>query len=102
MVFSMLCLVGILSACSHHVQERTSYHYHCESIGELRVEFDQRSVVISAPVIEPLTLPAMRSASGAKYGNEHIVFWTKDDEAILQLDGAQAQSCKLMNQISFI
>lgn len=40
---------------------------------------------------EPEELAQARSASGARYENERIVFWSKGEEALLEVDGVETQ-----------
>lgn len=62
--------------------------YQCEDGGIFQVEFAPRgeSVLLILPG-KRLHLPAAPAASGAKYSDGQNTFWTKGDEAILELDG---------------
>jgi len=43
---------------------------------------------------ETVRLPHVRAASGARYENERILFWTRADEAILEVDGVTHAGCR--------
>ena len=62
--------------------------YQCEDGGTFLVEFAPRgeSVLVILPG-KRLHLPAVPAASGARYSDGQNTFWTKGDEAILELDG---------------
>jgi putative lipoprotein len=42
-----------------------------------------------------VTLPAVPSASGAKYSDGSTTFWSKGDEASLSLDGVEHSGCRV-------
>lgn len=43
---------------------------------------------------QTLTVPRLISASGAKYGNNDVIFWSKGDEALLRLGVSAHGGCR--------
>ena len=68
------------------------YTYHCDDGYRFRVQLRPDHVVLMLPNRQ-LTLPQIPSGSGAKYGNELATFWTKNQEAIVEVQGKQHLNC---------
>lgn len=43
---------------------------------------------------QTIRLPHVRSASGARYGTDRVLLWTKGEEAILEVDGVRYDGCR--------
>lgn len=69
------------------------YHaFTCTGVGEVLVRYvgpDTLEIKIAG---EATILPRERSASGAKFAKDDLLFWNKGDEAVLQ-SGAARYSC---------
>jgi putative lipoprotein len=68
--------------------------YACDGFA-FRVEVAADGVRLSLPEGRSLDLPAVRSASGARYSNGRDTFWSKGDEALLTLDGVEHPGCRV-------
>lgn len=71
---------------------RTTYFYRCQGLdiivrvrgGEIGVIFPDTTYVLSQ----------VPSASGARFSEGDVVFWTKGDEALLELNGVTYRECR--------
>jgi putative lipoprotein len=68
--------------------------YACDAFA-FRVEVAADGVRLSLPDGRSLDLPAVPSASGARYSDGRSTFWSKGDEALLTLDGVEHAGCRL-------
>jgi putative lipoprotein len=68
--------------------------YACAAFA-FRVEVAADGVRLALPEGRSLDLPAVPSASGAKYSDGRDTFWSKGDEATLTLDGVEHAGCRL-------
>ncbi len=68
--------------------------YACDAFA-FRVEVAADGVRLSLPAGRSLDLPAVPSASGARYSDGRSTFWSKGDEALLTLDGVEHAGCRL-------
>ena len=71
--------------------------YACEGFA-FRVEVTRERALLFAPGRTNLTLPAVPTASGAKYADGNATFWSKGAEALLTLDGVEHRGCKLQTR----
>jgi len=67
--------------------------YVCDGL-EFRVEVTPERALLFLPG-RSLALTAVPAASGAKYADGTTTFWSKADEAMLTVDGAEHTGCKL-------
>ena len=96
-----LACLAIITACSSEVaapepldQAMTDYHeFNCADVGLAKVRFVGPDTIELLVNDESMILPRERSASGAKYVKDDVVFWNKGDEALLSL-GKSRHSCK--------
>lgn len=67
--------------------------YHC---GDRRVtaRFEGQDVLFQRAPDPPRRLSTTLSASGARYAGPGIVFWTKRDEALLEIEGEGTVRCR--------
>lgn len=75
------------------------YHWSCDDGTTLRMDnlIERDAVVLYLPE-GMVTLPHTESASGARYADETIQFWTHDDEqALFQRDSAPAIRCVIVS-----
>lgn len=71
---------------------RTTYFYRCQGIdlivrvrgGEIGLMFPDTTYVLSQ----------VQAASGARFSEGDVVFWTKGDEALLELNGVTYRGCR--------
>ncbi len=72
------------------------YMWTCEDGTTLRMDnlIERDAIVLYLPD-GMLTLPHVISASGAKYEDETIVFWTKGNEALLERKPNPAINCQV-------
>jgi putative lipoprotein len=68
--------------------------YTCDALA-FRVEVAADGVRLSLPGGRSLDLPAVPSASGARYSDGRDAFWSKGDSALLTLDGVEHAGCRL-------
>ena len=60
----------------------TSTFYDCGNGTRLKVDFvDAESVMVQMNDDTPITIPAVKAASGAKYTDARHTFWSKGDQA---------------------
>ena len=97
--FLLACL-AVTAACTADEpppepldQAMATYHtFECGDAGPARVRFVGPETIELLMNDESLILVRERSASGAKYVADDIVFWNKGDEAMLET-GAERFSC---------
>jgi membrane-bound inhibitor of C-type lysozyme len=86
MVFAPL-LMPSLVACSS-IPRQTSQNWVCSDGTEFQTSFDSAGDTLALSFgDEALILKRVRAASGAKYSNGRTTFWSKAEEAFIELDG---------------
>ncbi len=71
-----------------------SYLYKCENNFEFTANVTPDSVQLTLPDRQ-LTLPHVVSASGARYSNDTVTYWSKGDGALLETGKQSYSSCKI-------
>jgi len=66
--------------------------YDCTGI-QFGVRFEKQAAVVFVAGRE-IRLPQVKAASGAKYTDGAVTFWSKGEEALLELDGMLYRSCR--------
>ncbi len=70
----------------------TTYFFNCDGLDvTVRVRGGEIGLMFPDTVY---VLPQVPAASGAKYTEGNITFWTKGDEALLELNGATYRNCR--------
>jgi membrane-bound inhibitor of C-type lysozyme len=89
-----LGLLGFLAAgCTTGNNETTAakiMEYQCPGGEVIEVTFPAErgeEVMVMLPEQDPLTLPQVEAASGAKYSDGTTTFWEKDGEALVEVNG---------------
>ncbi|MCP4009300.1 MAG: lysozyme inhibitor [Proteobacteria bacterium] len=96
LVFTMI-IVAMLTGCATHKEApeipvaSKSNEYSCEAgdiltIGKVIVSTEPEQAVLRLGR-EEYALSRVRSASGAKYANQKVIWWSKGKEATLQFEG---------------
>ncbi|MEM0516677.1 MliC family protein [Pseudoalteromonas sp. YIC-827] len=78
----------ILSACSELpiTEERSdAINFRCDSGATFSVRFGAESAILTLDQ-DTYTLHGERAASGAKYSNKKLTFWSKGDNSILMIN----------------
>lgn len=106
-LFSMMMIVSIIgllfSACTQeHIEkeiiEQTSekatetFVYTCEDDFQFTVRREDEAIWLFL-VKKTVTLAQVESASGVKYRNDDVLFWSKGEDALLEI-GDKMYSCK--------
>ena len=73
---------------------RAVLDYACADLA-FRVEVAPDGVRLRLPEGRSVDLPAVPSASGARYSDGRDTFWSKGDDALLTLDGIEHAGCRL-------
>jgi uncharacterized membrane protein len=103
---AIACLLGgLISACGSDAGKATSDPpraqidpgmavsvYECSDGYRFTVAVDTDSALLLLHT-GPVSLPAARSASGARYQNEDAEFWSKGEEALLRINGIERRGC---------
>ena len=94
--------IFVLMACSSHrtLKDDKSYNYMCENGGEFTaiVHQDKDQTIIRMGENQ-LILDITPSASGIKYTDGMNTFWSKGDEAMLELAGNEVyKGCKVVEK----
>lgn len=66
--------------------------YRCDGL-IFKASAERERVTLQLPE-RLLELPSVRAASGAKYSNGTLSFWSKGDSAVLELDGKTYRNCR--------
>jgi putative lipoprotein len=70
----------------------TTLAFDCDGLG-FAVQIRDQTALLSLPE-RSLELSRVPAASGAKYASGAVVFWSKGDEALLDLEAASYRGCK--------
>jgi membrane-bound inhibitor of C-type lysozyme len=89
-------VVFIVAAVMLSCAQTRAVTYHCEKGMNFVVIFDDRGEKAVVRMNEgEISLPLVRSASGAKYSDGRTTFWGKGKEAFIEIDGRIVYSnCK--------
>lgn len=101
-----LCLLPLLAGCAAGGEDKVPSRL--EAASEQRAaptvyqcgdrlalaRFEGRDVLLQLPPAPPRRLSTTLSASGARYAGGGVVFWTKRDEAILEVAGEARRQCR--------
>lgn len=66
--------------------------YHCDGL-DLSVTYNGDQVTLTAPGRE-YTLPHVEAADGAKFQSDKATFWSKGENAVIEIDGKPYTNCK--------
>lgn len=98
MKFSMVMLVGALAltGCMERVGgPGASSYYDCGNGTRLKVDYvDDGSVMVQMNDNAPVTIPADKAASGAKYMSATHQFWDKGGEAMWTVGRMMPMTCQ--------
>jgi membrane-bound inhibitor of C-type lysozyme len=78
---------------SEYIPEAKLYVYECGDHYSFtaRIEREKASLLLPSRAV---TLPQASAASGAKYSDGHVTFWSKGEEALLEVDNKIYDGCK--------
>jgi len=78
---------------SEYIPEAKLYVYECGDHYSFtaRIERERVSLLLPSRVV---TLPQASAASGTKYSDGHVTFWSKGEEALLEVDNKIYGDCK--------
>ncbi|MFH1831129.1 MAG: MliC family protein [Pseudomonadota bacterium] len=86
----------VLILCASCTRNLKKYTYTCDDGSRLTATFDNKQDNMTLTMAgKTLTLNHLISGSGARYGDENIVFWIKGDEARL-IQGDKTTNCKVL------
>ena len=68
-----------------------TFVYECDGL-DFTVHMRADGITLWLPD-RPVALPQVRAASGAKYQGEGMTFWSKGDEALVEIDGKRYSGC---------
>lgn len=100
-LFLLVPILLLIAACatSRPAAPPESATYLCE---ELQVEVRTGAETAEVELFgSTLTLPRVRSASGARYEDERALFWSKGDEARFRLGNAIHDGCRQVDELLF-
>lgn len=66
--------------------------YHCDGL-DFTVLYDADRVTLQAPGREYVLLQA-QAASGAKFQSDKATFWSKGEDALVEIDGRRYENCR--------
>jgi putative lipoprotein len=84
--------VMVAPAGSYQIAPPATFFFECEGL-EFTARHDPKGIYLFLPG-RTLLLPETPSASGAKYSDGKAVFWSKGEEALLEVDGTTYKACK--------
>lgn len=84
--------VMVAPAGSHQIAPPATYFFQCEGL-EFTARHDPKGIYLFLPG-RALLLAETPAASGAKYSDGKATFWSKGEEALLEIDGATYKECK--------
>ena len=101
------CLAALLSAavgtgCAGHSKPQSPETsadatwrkaYDCEGI-QFEVRTEKKAVEVFLPG-RSVRLPQVKAGSGAKYTDGSVTFWSKGEDALLELDGTLYRGCRI-------
>ncbi len=90
----LLLLLTVLPLLYGEAAAPRTYAYECNNGTRFTARFDADGVRLFLPGTT-VNLPHVPTASGAKYADENITFWTRADEAMLLRRGRQNTSCSV-------
>lgn len=81
-------------ATSDEMAASTSFTYQCDADKSFTAEFTDGSVNLAFDDGQMMTLPQVPAASGAKYSDDLVTFWTQGDEGFVEANGEKTyQNC---------
>jgi membrane-bound inhibitor of C-type lysozyme len=84
-----------LAGCNEKVGgPGASTYYDCGGGTRLKVDFAEGKAMVQMNDNPPVTIPAVESASGAKYMSPTHQFWSKGDEATWTVGRMMPMTCK--------
>jgi membrane-bound inhibitor of C-type lysozyme/uncharacterized membrane protein len=90
----MLLVMAAFICCDEgEPEEPRTFVYECGEEYQFVARIQGESAWLFLPG-ETVELPCIESASGAKYSNGSVTFWSKGEEAILEIEGEARRSCK--------
>lgn len=97
-ILSIAFLTGCSDKSSHNDipntnSSPTTYVYECDQQFSFTARIEGEKVWLFLPY-ETINLPQIEAASGAKFSDGSSLFWSKGNEAILELDSKSYRSCK--------
>ena len=84
--------VTVAPAGSYRIAPPATYFFECEGL-EFTARHDLKGIYLFLPG-RTLLLQEAPAASGAKYSDGKTVFWSKGEEAFLEVDGTTYRECK--------
>ena len=84
--------VMVAPAGSYQIAPPATFFFECDGL-EFTARHDPKGIYLFLPG-RTLLLPETPSASGAKYSDGKAVFWSKGEEALLEVDGTTYKACK--------
>jgi membrane-bound inhibitor of C-type lysozyme/uncharacterized membrane protein len=92
-VLAVAVVVALSSASATAAPPRT-HAWDCEGMAVVTTSDGPEPLVVFLPE-RTLRLAAVSSASGARFAGEDVGFWSKDDEARLEIEGQEPRRCTL-------
>jgi membrane-bound inhibitor of C-type lysozyme len=93
-ILLLAAAAALLTGCG---SKGTVYEYECEGGGRFRVTISEDKAVLELDD-QKLELEHMLSGSGAKYSDGKTIFWTIEDEALIEVDGEIVRrDCRLVS-----
>lgn len=94
-IFSIVAGATALAACAPVGGAGISTYYDCGGGTRLKVDYlNDNQVMVQMNNNAPVTIPAERAASGAKYMSPTHQFWNKGDEAMWTVGRMMPMTCK--------
>lgn len=81
----------VLTSCSHAAPK--TYVYECSDGYGFTARIEGKKAWLFLPN-QTVSLPLVPSGSGAKYEEGLIIFWSNEDEAVLEVDTKRHANCK--------
>jgi membrane-bound inhibitor of C-type lysozyme len=96
MIVAAAAMALVLAGCNEEIGgPGASTYYDCGDGVRLKVDsVDIRSVTVQMNNDPPVTLPAVKAASGAKYMSATHEFWSKGEEATWTVGRMAPMTCK--------
>jgi membrane-bound inhibitor of C-type lysozyme len=94
-MIALLAAIIALAACNESVSgPSSSTFYNCGNGTRLKVDYvDAETVMVQMNDDAPVTIPAEKAASGAKYMGATHQFWSKGDEAMWTVGRMAPMTC---------
>jgi putative lipoprotein len=77
---------------SHQTAPPATFYYECTGLS-FTARYDQRGLFLFLPQ-ETVLLPEAPAASGAKYSDGRVTFWSQGEEAIVESGGRAYKDCR--------